>query len=577
MAFDGLCVCAIRNELEEKLLGGRISKISQPEDDEILLTIKNNGENYRLLMSSDASLPLIYLTKENKVSPLTAPGFCMLLRKHLQSARIIEIIQPDFERVIAFRLEHLNEMGDLCVKRLIIELMGKHSNIIFCDDNAKILDSIKHVPSSLSSVREVLPGRDYFIPKTTEKENPRSINEDGFCLLLSERNEPLSKAIYMTFTGFSKTVAEELCYEAGVDSAKTYADLSEDERKRLSGAFGNLMNTVRNASFSPVIVYENGAPLEFSAASLNSYAGYEAAHYDSISELLYDYYEEKNKITRIRQRSSDLRHIVQTALERNYKKIDLQTKQFEDTEKRDKYRVYGELLNTYGYSVKQGDKELKTVNYYDGNEITIPLDTTISVSENARKYFDRYGKLKRTREALTEQMEITRSEIEHLESVLVSLDIARKEEDLIEIRNELSSCGYIRKRTSKQKERVTSKPFHFVTDEGFDIYVGKNNIQNDELTFGKGSSGDMWFHAKKIPGSHVVLRKGNSEFTDKAFETAAGLAAFFSKGAKSEKVEVDYTLRKNVKKPGGAKPGFVVYYTNYSMVVAPSKNGAVEN
>ena len=276
--------------------------------------------------------------------------------------------------------------------------------------------------------------------------------------------------------------------------------------------------------------------------------------------------------TRIRQKSASLRKIVQTALERNVRKLDQQTHQMQDTQKKDKYRVYGELLNVYGYSAKEGDKEITVDDYNTGKPLTIPLDPTLTASQNAKKYFDRYTKLKRTAEALEDQIKDVNEQIQHLESISSSLDIARQEEDLTQIRMELVEAGYIKKKQNdkgKRKEKITSKPFHYVSSDGFDIYVGKNNYQNDELTFKVANGGDWWFHSKGCPGSHVVLITGGKDVPDRAFEEAAALAAYYSKAKEQDKVEIDYLQRKNVKKPGGAKPGFVVYYTNYSMFISP--------
>lgn len=295
-----------------------------------------------------------------------------------------------------------------------------------------------------------------------------------------------------------------------------------------------------------------------------------------MSALLEDYYAQKSAVTRIRQKSADLRKIVQTAYERNVKKYDLQVRQLADTEKREKYKVYGELLNTYGYGAPEGAKSLDALNYYTNEMITIPLDPTLSAGENAKKYFERYGKLKRTNEALLALTKETKAEIDHLESVITALDIARGEEDLTEIREELVESGYIRRRGGGKRARTTSRPFHYVSSDGFHMYVGKNNYQNEALTFQFATGGDWWFHAKGIPGSHVIVKTQGNELPDRTYEEAAALAAHYSKGAGQDKVEIDYTLRKNVKKPNGAKPGFVVYYTNYSMTIAPDIAGLRE-
>ena len=296
-----------------------------------------------------------------------------------------------------------------------------------------------------------------------------------------------------------------------------------------------------------------------------------------MSSLLEAFYAEKNAITRIRQRSSDLRRIAQTALERNVKKYDLQCKQMKDTEKRETYRIYGELLNTYGYSAKPGDKSIQVINYYTNEPLTIPLDETLSATENAKKYFDKYQKYKRTYEALSTLTEEVKNEIVHLESILTSLDIALREEDLVQIKEELVQSGYIRRKGNAKKERVTSKPFHYISSDGFHMYVGKNNLQNDELTFKFATGNDWWFHAKGMPGSHVVVKlDGAAQLPDRTFEEAGRLAAYYSKGREQEKVEIDYIQKKHVKKPAGAKPGFVVYYTNYSLVIDSDISGIRE-
>ncbi len=577
MAFDGITVAAVVNQLNKELAEGRISKIAEPEKDELLLTIKNSSGNHRLVLSANPSLPLVYLTEENKVSPVTAPAFTMLLRKHIQNGRIIDIYQPGMERIIVLLIEHLNEMGDICRKKLIIELMGKYSNIIFTDDTDVILDSIKRVNAMTSSVREVLPGLKYFIPVQEGKKNPLEETEEGFAETIKNRNEESYKALYMSYVGLSPLIAHEICYraeKAGGRFDKTATDLSDAEIGSLWKAFEGIMTDVKAGSFAPNVVYENGLPVEYEMLDLTSYT--EKVNYDSPSELLIAYYREKETATRSKQKSADLRKIVSTILERDIKKYDLQLKQLKDTEKMDKYKVYGELLHTYGYEAKPGDKSITVVNYYDNKEITIPLDADLTPMENAKKYFDKYGKLKRTREALETLTVEVKEEIDHLESVLQSLEIVSAEEDLNEIKEELISTGYIRRKGGKVKQRFKSKPFHYISSDGFHMYVGKNNYQNDELTFKEANGGDWWFHAKGIPGSHVIVKTEGKELPDRTFEEAARLAAHYSKGSENGKVEIDYVKRKEVKKPGGAKPGFVVYYTNYSMMIDNDISGIKE-
>ena len=591
MAFDGVTIANVVSEMKKELLGGRLYKIAQPENDELLLTIKTNEGQKRLFISAEASLPLIYLTETNKPSPMTAPNFCMLLRKHLQNGRITDISQPGLERIIHIDIEHLDEMGDLCHKTLVVEIMGKHSNIIFCNEDHIIIDSIKHVSAAVSSVREVLPGKPYFVAQTQEKLNALDTDYNTFHQALSTKPQPLFKAIYGSFTGISPILAQELCYRAGLDGEQPTAALTDSDYENLYKIFEDMRNDIQSENFTPNIAYTGSQPMEFAALPLTMYAGNNngtsndlspgadsaektdnsadhLSYYDSMSCLLEHFYAEKNALTRIRQKSADLRRIVQTALERNIKKYDLQLRQMKDTEKRETYRVYGELLNTYGYSAPAGAKSIEVVNYYTNEPLTIPLDPTLSATENAKKYFDKYGKLKRTYEALTELTREVKEEIDHLESISAALDIALLEEDLVQIREELTESGYIRRKGGGKKVKVTSKPFHYLSSDGFHIYVGKNNYQNDELTFKFATGNDWWFHAKGIPGSHVIVKtEGTQELPDRTFEEAGRLAAYYSKGRNQEKVEIDYIQKKHVKKPGGAKPGFVVYYTNYSLMI----------
>ena len=573
MAFDGITVSAVVSQLRETLNGGRIYKIAQPENDELLLTIKTKeGGQTRLLLSAGASLPLIYLTETNKQAPMTAPGFCMLLRKHLQNGRITDITQPSLERIVQIHVEHLNEMGDLCRKVLILELMGKHSNLIFINDVDMIIDSIKHISGMVSSVREVLPGRPYFIPMTQDKKDPLTVTEAEFKEIICSKTTAIYKALYTSFTGLSPQISQEICSVASVDGDASTALFAEDVNgkellDRLYQAFFTMTERVKACEFTPAIIYENDAPVDFTVLPCISYPKESQKPFSSVSVLLETYYAEKSTVTRIRQKSVDLRRIVQTALERNIKKYDLQIRQMQDTEKKDKYKIYGELLNTYGYGVELGAKSMEALNYYTNEMITIPLDPQLTAMENAKKYFDKYGKLKRTYEALSKLTLEVKEEIDHLESIQNALDIALLEEDLTQIKEELIESGYIHRKGGNKKVKITSKPFHYISSDGFHMYVGKNNYQNEELTFKFANGGDWWFHAKGMPGSHVIVKTNGEELPDSTFEEAARLAAFYSKGKGQEKVEIDYVERKHVKKPNGSKPGFVVYYTNYSMMI----------
>ena len=584
MALDGLVISNLVYELNQTILNTKISKIAQPETDELLFTLKGANGQFRLAMSASASLPFLYLTETNKPSPLTAPSFCMVLRKHIANGRIVRITQPHTERIICFEIEHLDELGDLCTKSLIVELMGKHSNIIFCSGKATehptIIDSIKHVSSLMSSVREVLPGRTYCIPATQEdRRDPLNTEEAFFCEQAMQKPTTIARAIYTSYTGISPVMANEICHRASIDGDMSASSLNPDITKHLCRHFSWIMEDIRNNNYHPNIIVCGKEPIDFSCVPLTMYEEssekeeYKILNYDSISTVLEQYYASRNLYTRIRQKSVDLRKIVATALERNRKKYQLQEKQLRDTDKRDRYKVYGELLHTYGYGLAEGAKELEALNYYTNEMIRIPLDPTLDAKANAQKYFDRYNKLKRTCEALTGLIEETRAEIAHLESIATSLDIALTEDDLVQIKEELTEYGYIRRKRSDKKEKTKSKPFHYRSADGYDIYVGKNNYQNEELTFKFASGNDWWFHAKGIPGSHVIVRSDDGELPDRVFEDAGRLAAYYSRGRESDKVEIDYIQKKHVKKPNGSAPGFVVYYTNYSLTIAPDISG----
>lgn len=576
MAFDGIVISNLSYELHSNLVGGRISKISMPEENELIFTIKNNAKTYRLFISASASLPLIYLTDINKPAPKVAPAFLMLLRKYIGSAKITNIFQMGLERILCFELEHLNELGDLSRKKMYIEIMGKHSNIIFTDENNKIIDSIKRISANISSLREVLPGREYFLPEELKKKDLLNTELEEFIEILKSKEYPLSKSIYMNFAGISPLIAEEIILRASLLSQAPSTSLSELEYTHLFHTIQNLLEDINTHNFTPNIIYKGEEAIEFSSINLYSYEGkeYKRESFDSVSKMLYDFYSSREVFVLNRQKSSDLRRIVNTALERASKKYDLQEKQLQDADKKDIYRVYGDLLNTYGYSLKGGESSFTTENFYDDNKkITIPLDKNKSAKENAKKYYDKYAKLSRTTKALSEEILKTKNDMEHLQSIQTALEVSSDDESLSQIRQELVDFGYIKKHSSAKKQKITSHPYHYISSDGYDIYVGKNNYQNEELTFKVATGNDWWFHAKGIPGSHVILKSNNEEeLPDRAYEEAAALAAFYSKAKDTDKVEVDYIQKKNIKKVAGAAPGFVIYHSNWSMVATPKAN-----
>ncbi len=586
MAYDGLVVSATVKEFRNRLIGGKIAKITQPEKDELQLQIRNQKENIKVQISVNPSLPLCALSDDSKPAPITAPTFCMALRKQIGNGTILSVRQPDqslhvdgLERVIVFEIEHLDEMGDLGRRFLSVELMGKYSNIILLREDLTVIDSIKRISASQSSVREVLPNRPYFIPDSNGKKNPLGLTESGFTALLAAAPEPAYQALFHRITGLSPLSASEMCFRAKADPDLPANCQSPEALSALYRSFHNIISSVAIEGASrPNIVYKDGLPVDFSAVPLTCYEGnpeYTVKTFAGMSEVIRTFYEEKDRSSRNKQRTTDLRKVVTTLLERAAKKLILQEKQLKDTEGKDKYRVYGELLNTYGYSLSGGEDQLTCENYYTGQEITIPLAKELSASQNAKRYFDKYDKLKRTEENVTSQLADTQKELTHLESIRTALDIAETEEDLKDIRREMQDFGFLKHQTSggnKASSQRKSQPYHFVSSDGYDIYVGKNNYQNEEVSFKIADGGDMWFHAKGVAGSHVIVKThGENEKTlpDRVFIEAARLAAWFSSHKTDAKVEVDYTQRKNLKKVPNAAPGFVIYHQNWSITVSP--------
>ena len=576
MALDGIVIAALVKELRDTLLGGHIQKIAMPEKNELLLTVKNHAAQHRLLLSCEASLPLLYLQAENKPSPLTAPGFAMLLRKHIGSGKITAVEQLGLERIVRIETTQLNELGDIAPRALYTELMGKYSNIIFTDENDVILDSMRRVPASVSSLREVLPGRPYFVPEKLQKTNPLELSETDFTAALTAQGSlPLDRALSSAFSGISSLIAQEVLFRTSLEPREVFDGLSAEKRNALYSVFSSLMEAVRTERFEPVMYLRDEVPVEFSALPLETLKaeGLEARRYTSVSELLYSYYALRAESSRMRQKSSDLRRLVQNHLERSQRKRILQEKQLADSQKKEKYRIYGDLLNSYAYQIPAGADHYVAENFYDENRpLRIPLDKNLSPAENAKKYFDRYAKLKRTELAVGAELEKTVQEEAHLASVLTALELATEESDLAEIREELAAFQYVkRQRTQKGKrpQKIQSHPLHFRSSDGFDIFVGKNNYQNEELTFKVASGSDWWFHAKGMPGSHVIVKANGQELPDRCFEEAAALAAYYSKGRDQDKVEIDYLQRRNVKKVNGAPPGFVIYHSNWSMMAKP--------
>ncbi len=573
MAFDGITVAALVAELNGTIRDGYISRIIQPERDSLLITVKTRSTSYLLHLSANASLPFAMLTEEKKTAPMTAPNFCMLLRKHLQGGQILSIEQPSLERVLRFTVRHHNEMGDEVTNTLVIELMGKHSNIILTNEEGTILDSIKRIPSSVSSVREVLPGRQYFIPNTEGKKDPLTTGKEDVKKILKSSKECADRAVLTSFTGISPVVASETVFEAGAEPRTPASELDDDTLDRIATSFEEIIDRVRTGNFDCLIYYKDQKPVEYSSVPLTIWQSSSATSvsFASVSEMLTSYFGQKEKYVRMHQKSQDLRQMISTLVSRTKKKQVIQQKQKKDTEGKDKYKLWGELITSYAYQIPQGDDHCECLNYYTGENVTIPLDPNKTPVENAQHYFAKYSKLKRTEEALAPLIIETDSLLDALLVLQINLEHAESEEELEDARKELETLGVARTRTDDKKEKIRkthSEPYEYRSSSGLRILVGKNNIQNEELSFKTASSSDWWFHAKNMPGSHVVVLSDGREPDDRAFEEAASLAAYYSSGSNAPKVDVYYTQQKNLRKVPGAAPGFVTFQTYYSMMAS---------
>ena len=575
MAFDGITVSAIKAEIEDKILGGRIDKVYQPEKDEIILGIRSMGQAYKLLLTSNASNPKFHFTQTNPSNPMTPPLFCMVMRKHLQSGKIIKIEQPDFDRILNIYVESLNELGDYSVKKLVLEIMGRHSNIILTDENNTILDCIKHIGHDTSSVREVLPGREYTLPPSQGKINTLELDNNNFNEVLE--NNPsfeIQSVIYKNYTGISPIAASEICYRANVNGSTPVEALTDIQKEIVFNKFAELVEDIKANRFYPEsITNEKGKTIDFSPIEMTQFNGLEIKKYTSISELIESFYANRDFAYRIGQKTQDLRKLITQNIERCIRKKDIQMQTLRSIKNRDELRLKGELLTANIYSIKKGMTTVELPNYYSENQelVAIELDSNKTPSENAQKYYKAYNKAKRTFEALKDQIKSNDEELAYLESVLTSVNNCTDEQDVKEIRRELREEGYVKKvKNQKDKSKKHSVPLHFISQDGFDIYVGKNNIQNDELTLKFARPRDIWMHTKNIPGSHVIIVANGQTIPDTTLNEGAMLSAFYSKAKNSSKVPVDYTEKKNVKKPNGSKPGFVIYETNKTAYITTS-------
>jgi predicted ribosome quality control (RQC) complex YloA/Tae2 family protein len=577
MALDALAVRALVQELSDKLTGGRMDKIHQPEKDELSLIIRTYTDTYRLIASANASHPRIHLSKTSKKNPITAPLFCMLMRKHLSGGKITSIIQCGFERIIRIDIESYDELGDLTEKHLYIEIMGRHSNITLTTAENKIIDCIKHVDFSVSSVRQLLPGMVYTLPPEQEKTPLLSDNIQTISIDFSHEGQKAFQSVMDAVSGISPLTAREIVYRTFGNAGILCGELNHSQQQKLTKSVISFAMEHKNNIFKPCIINDDNMKktVDFSSIDIKQYEGmYNIKYVPSINEALDIFYTARDSEERMRQKSSDLIKLLNTNIERVSKKIAIQKKTLNDAHGREKWKIYGDLLTANLYKIEQGADSVTVENYYspDGENIKIPLSPEYTPVQNSQRYYKKYSKAKTAQVEAAKQLEIAVMERDYLESTLTAAETAQTESDLNAIRAELANEGYIKRRSvkkAKQKEAL-SKPAHYISSDGFDIYAGKNNTQNDYLTLKFANSSDLWFHTKNIHGSHTVIKLGvNKEVPDATILEAASIAAYFSKARSSSQVPVDYTQIKNVKKPNGAKPGMVIYDHYNTVYVTP--------
>jgi predicted ribosome quality control (RQC) complex YloA/Tae2 family protein len=565
LALDGIYMYSIVCELKEKINGGKISKINQPEKDEISLTIRSKDNmNYKLLISASSSYPKIHLTENNKVNPLKAPMFCMILRKYLQNSRIIDIKQVSTDRIIIIDVQSSDEMGFNSVYSLIVEVMGRHSNITLVRqrDNL-IMDSIKHITPEVNRYRSIYPGIPYIFPPKSEKLSPFEFSKLEFNNKIETDLVSVDdKMFFKLFTGVSKPLSKEIYFRYSIENNKDLYAFTK-----------NFFDEILNAHFNFAAYYLEGDAKEFYCVNLKHLENYSEKTFKNASSLIEYFYFEKDKNDRLNNHSVDLQRIVHTNIDRCNKKEEILNNNLKACEDKEQYKLFGELITANIFAVTKGLDKIELQNYYSENldMVSIKLNPNKSASLNAQSYYKKYVKLKKTEEMSLLQLESNNEEINYLQSVLTNIINCETYEEIEEIKKELIETGYIKfNKKNKDKKAKVSKPHHFISSDGIDIYVGKNNFQNDYLTLKFADKRDIWMHTKNIPGSHVII-KNNGNIPDKTLEEAAGLAAYYSKAKHSINVPVDYTEVKNIKKPSGGKPGMVIYYTNKTINIIPKK------
>jgi predicted ribosome quality control (RQC) complex YloA/Tae2 family protein len=556
--LDGIVLRSLSAEFTQTLLGARIEKINQPEKEEIILQLHNQGKKYRLLLSANASAPRVHLTDAVKANPTTPPNFCILLRKYVMGGKIIGFVQNGLERILEINIESADLLGDITLKTLVTEIMGKHSNIILLNHNRKTIDSLKHIDFETSRLREVLPGREYVYPETQDKKDILTSSKEEIEQVLSsvESNE-VEKKLVNSFAGISPFFARTL----------TPALLPHQEKGEKQWNLGFIDKIIQH-QFDPCLILNTESKvIDFHAFIPQNGLAYQKT--ESMNKALESFFGNKSTKDKLNQKRADLIKIANHELQKCSKKIGFQEQKLRDVANREALRLYGELVTANLYQIKDGASEVSLINYYTNLEIIIPLDAHKTPAKNAQLFYKKYQKAKDTYDAVNIQLAKLLKEKDYLENVLCQLELSETESDLLEIRQELISQGIIKSHEKNKKINTISEPHRFVSNDGFEILVGKNNVQNDRLTLKQASNTDIWLHTQKIPGSHVIIRTEKKEVPDSTLLEAANYAAYFSKARMSSHVPVDYTFVRNVKKPSGAKPGFVIYEEFKTIYVTP--------
>lgn len=573
MALDGAFLHTIKTELSARI-GARIDKIHQPSREEIVFVLRWPGGNGRLLVSSSASNARIHFTDCPPKNPATPPMFCMLLRKHLGSGRLVAVRQLELDRVLYLDFETTNELGDLVVMTVAVEIMGRHSNIIVIGPDGKILDAVKRVDNTMSGVRMVLPGLTYTVPPLQNKLNPLTADEDTLVRAVCSKSAELSKAVLQTVQGFSPVLAREVAFFVSAGSELPAQELTGKQKDRLKFSLGRIRELLESGKYVFTTLLENNTPKDFSFINIVQYGSYmKARRFESASALLDHFYAERDRIARMKQRSHDLLRLLINTTDRISRKLEIQSSELAQSERRDEYRVYGDLLNSNLYRLEKGMKQVTLENFYEDNKpVVIPLDPLRTPAQNAQKYYNEYKKAITAERMLTGLIEQAKQELIYIDSVFDAVSRTSSESELLEIREELAEQGYIKGNGRSRNRSVKPQPpLKYQSDDGFTILCGRNNKQNDKLTTKTARNYDLWCHTKDIPGSHVIVVSDGREIPDSTIEQACVIAAYNSKARGSSQVPVDYTLVKNVKKPNGAKPGMVIFVDNKTAYITPDE------